>query len=68
MIGKLVLAFAIAFFTAALMGKIIVPWLRKIKAGQSIKENGPTWHMSKSGTPTMGGVIFIMGVAITCIT
>ncbi len=68
MTEKLILAFIVAFITAALLGKIVVPWLRRIKAGQAIKENGPTWHMSKSGTPTMGGIIFIAGVAIACIT
>lgn len=68
MTGKLILAFIIAFFTAALAGKVVVPWLRKLKAGQAIKENGPTWHMSKSGTPTMGGIIFIAAVSVVCIT
>lgn len=68
MTGKLVLAFIIAFVAAAIMGKIVVPWLRRIKAGQSIKENGPTWHMSKAGTPTMGGIIFMFGVTLACLT
>lgn len=68
MTGKLILAFMIAFFTAALAGKIVVPWLRRLKAGQSIKENGPTWHMSKAGTPTMGGIIFIAAVCLVCVT
>ena len=67
MIEKLILAFVTAFLVAALVGKFLVPWLRRIKAGQAIKENGPTWHMSKAGTPTMGGIIFIAGVAAACI-
>lgn len=65
---QLILAFIISFFVAAIMGKYYVPWLRKMKAGQEIKENGPTWHMSKSGTPTMGGVMFIVGIAVVCLT
>jgi len=68
MIEKLILAFIIAFLVAAAVGKFLVPWLRRIKAGQAIKENGPTWHMSKAGTPTMGGIIFIAGVTAVCIT
>lgn len=68
MTGKLILAFVIAFIAAAILGKIVVPWLKRIKAGQSIKENGPTWHMSKAGTPTMGGIIFIFGVTLACLT
>lgn len=68
MIEKLILAFVIAFLISSTVGKVLVPWLRRIKAGQSIKENGPTWHMSKSGTPTMGGIMFIAAVAVVCIT
>lgn len=68
MTGKLISAFVIAFAIAALLGMAVVPWLRKIKAGQSIKENGPKWHMSKQGTPTMGGIIFIGGVAAACLS
>ena len=43
--------------------KGLIPLLRRMKAGQSIKEIGPTWHMSKQGTPTMGGLMFIIGSA-----
>ena len=68
MVGKLFLAFAVSFFIAAAFGIWFVPYLRKIKAGQMIKENGPTWHMSKSGTPTMGGFIFIAGVTAACLS
>ena len=50
---KLILAFVIAFAVSAVVGFFLVPYLKRIKAGQSIKENGPTWHMSKQGTPTM---------------
>ena len=57
-----------AFITAVIGGRFYVPWLKKIKAGQEIKENGPTWHMSKSGTPTMGGVIFISACTLVCLT
>ncbi len=65
---KLTLALVMAFITAVIVGRFYVPWLVKIKAGQEIKENGPTWHMSKSGTPTMGGVIFISACILVCLT
>ena len=65
---KMILAFAIAFFVSALLGSVFVPFLRRIKAGQSIREDGPTWHMSKAGTPTMGGIIFICGVTAACLS
>ena len=40
----------------------MVPLLRRINFGQTIREVGPKWHKKKNGTPTMGGFLFIMGV------
>lgn len=58
-------SFLIAVFTGflitALGGYVIIPWLRKLKYGQTINEIGPTWHQTKQGTPTMGGMMFIIG-------
>ena len=65
---RLIIAFVIGFLAASLIGVFLVPYLRRIKAGQSIREDGPKWHMSKSGTPTMGGIMFIAAVAIVCLT
>ena len=65
---SLILAFLISFAVAVAVGKVYIPWLRKIKAGQEIKTNGPTWHMGKTGTPTMGGVIFIAGITVACLS
>lgn len=65
---NLTLALVLAFIIAVVVGKYYIPWLVKIKAGQAIKENGPAWHMGKSGTPTMGGVIFISACIIVCLT
>jgi len=68
MIFKFILAFTVAFVVSAAFGSMFVPYLRKIKAGQMIREEGPKWHQSKAGTPTMGGIIFILGVAAACLT
>ena len=51
----------VSFLVTLVIGKFLIPELRKLKAGQEIREDGPTWHMSKSGTPTMGGIMFIVG-------
>ena len=51
---------------AGLIGILLLPVLRALKAGQSIREVGPTWHNSKSGTPMMGGLFFILS-SIICI-
>ena len=65
---KLISAFVLAFCFATAFGRFYIPWLRRQKAGQQIKEIGPTWHMNKSGTPTMGGVMFILAVTFVCLT
>lgn len=64
---RLVISFLVAFGVAFLSGKVVIPALRRLKAGQSIKEDGPTWHMSKQGTPTMGGILFIIGLAVAVV-
>jgi len=62
---RIVISFIAAFAAAALSGRVIIPVLHRMKAGQSIKDIGPTWHMAKQGTPTMGGLIFIFGIAVS---
>ena len=51
----------VGFLTAALLGKVLIPVLHRLKFGQTIREEGPAWHRAKQGTPTMGGVLFIIG-------
>ena len=67
MILQVILACVICFAITAVAGKLLIPELVKLKAGQSIKEIGPTWHMTKQGTPTMGGLMFIIGIGITVV-
>jgi phospho-N-acetylmuramoyl-pentapeptide-transferase len=50
----------IAFVLATAGGAVLIPVLQKLKFGQSIRGEGPAWHQNKSGTPTMGGIIFIL--------
>ena len=68
----LLLCVIIGFITAFLSGFAVVPWLRKLKFGQAILDIGPSWHKKKQGTPTMGGILIILGffaaVAVTLIT
>ena len=61
----ILLAFAVSFVLTLVIGRFVLAGLRKLKAGQEIRADGPTWHKSKAGTPTMGGVMFILGVGIT---
>ena len=62
---QLLIAAAVSFVLALLIGKFLIPELHKLKAGQEIREDGPTWHKSKAGTPTMGGIMFILGTGVT---
>ncbi|MFT8888474.1 phospho-N-acetylmuramoyl-pentapeptide-transferase [Ethanoligenens sp.] len=54
----------LAFAISGLSGIWLIPYLHKIKVGQSIREVGPTWHKKKQGTPTMGGFLFICGIVL----
>ncbi|MGM9627554.1 MAG: phospho-N-acetylmuramoyl-pentapeptide-transferase [Faecousia sp.] len=51
---------------SGLLGRLLLPVLRALKAGQSIREVGPTWHNNKAGTPMMGGLMFIFA-SILCL-
>jgi len=57
----MILTAAVSFVVTAVAGKLLIPFLHKLHFGQSIREDGPTWHKSKQGTPTMGGIMFILG-------
>ncbi len=54
---------AIAFVITAAIGPAVIRYLRKMKFGQKILEIGPKWHMNKQNIPTMGGFMFIIGIA-----
>ncbi len=59
-----ILSCIIAMLLALIAGPVIIPVLHKLKFGQEIREIGPSWHKKKSGTPTMGGFIFIIPTVI----
>ncbi len=59
-----VVSSVLSFLIAAVLGPVLIPVLHRLKFGQEIREIGPSWHKKKSGTPTMGGFIFIIPVII----
>ncbi|WP_077622109.1 phospho-N-acetylmuramoyl-pentapeptide-transferase [Sediminibacillus massiliensis] len=61
----LLVTMAIAFLITVLISPVFIPFLRRLKFGQSIREEGPQSHMAKTGTPTMGGVMILLSVAVT---
>lgn len=62
-----ILPMVIAFLITAVLGPVVIPWLTKLKFGQQILEIGPNWHKNKAGTPTMGGIMFIIGVCVSVV-
>ena len=54
----------VAFFITLILGPGLISFLHKLKFGQFIREEGPESHLKKSGTPTMGGIIIMLGIII----
>ncbi len=54
----------ISFFVSVSLGPVIIPFLKRLKAGQTIREEGPRSHLKKNGTPTMGGILILSAVVI----
>lgn len=61
----ILITIAIAFLITVLLSPIFIPFLRRLKFGQSIREEGPKSHQKKSGTPTMGGIMIIVSIIAT---
>lgn len=62
---QIVIPVLIAFVISVALGPVIIPWLRRLKMGQTERVDGVQSHLKKAGTPTMGGVIFLIAVAVT---
>ena len=55
----------LGFLITVLLSPIFIPFLKRLKFGQSIREEGPKSHQKKTGTPTMGGVMILLSIIIT---
>ena len=64
MIQKMIFATIVSFLISVILGPIVIPWLTKLKFGQSVRSDGPKTHLKKAGTPTMGGIIIIISLLI----
>ena len=62
---SMIIAVLAAFAISMILGPIVIPFLRKLKFGQTEREDGVKSHLKKQGTPTMGGVIFLVAITIT---
>ena len=55
----------ISFAISVVLGPVVIPFLRRLKVGQTIREEGPESHLKKNGTPTMGGILILIAIVIT---
>ena len=67
-ITTIIVSVIAGFIVSGVLGWFLIPALRALKAGQSIREVGPTWHNNKAGTPTMGGIMFIVASLLCILT
>ncbi len=60
-----ILPVIISFAVSALLGPVVIPFLRRLKVGQTVRDEGPKQHLKKNGTPTMGGILIMIAVVVT---
>lgn len=64
---RIVIAAILALIITLILGPLMIPVLRVLKFGQNIREEGPKRHLAKAGTPTMGGIIFLVGIVVSAL-
>lgn len=62
-----VMSVVISFVISVLLGPVIIPFLRRLKVGQTVRDDGPQTHLKKSGTPTMGGILILISIVATSV-
>ncbi|MCM1045339.1 MAG: phospho-N-acetylmuramoyl-pentapeptide-transferase [Candidatus Gastranaerophilales bacterium] len=60
-----IVSVVVSFGISALCGPIFIPFLRRLKCGQTVRDDGPKTHLKKTGTPTMGGILILTSLAVT---
>ena len=63
----LIYSILLSFGVSLLLGPLVIPLLKRLKFGQMVRDDGPQTHLSKAGTPTMGGVIILLAAVLTCL-
>ncbi|MCM1253472.1 MAG: phospho-N-acetylmuramoyl-pentapeptide-transferase [Clostridium sp.] len=57
----------ISFAISVILGPVVIPFLKRLKVGQTVRDEGPKEHLKKNGTPTMGGILILISVVLTSI-
>ena len=64
---QIILPVIISFGVCVVLCPVLIPVLKRMKFGQYVRQEGPESHLKKSGTPTMGGIVIVLSIAITCL-
>lgn len=65
--ATILMSVLISFAISVILGPVVIPFLRRLKVGQTVRDEGPKGHLKKNGTPTMGGILILVSVVITSI-
>ncbi len=65
--ATILMSVLISFAISVILGPVVIPFLRRLKVGQTIRDEGPKGHLKKNGTPTMGGILILISVVLTSI-
>lgn len=63
--STVLLSVMLSFAISVVLGPLVIPFLRRLKVGQTERTEGPESHLKKNGTPTMGGILFLVSVVVT---
>ena len=63
--STILMSVLLPFVISVALGPLVIPFLRRLKVGQTVREEGPQSHLKKNGTPTMGGILILVSVVIT---
>lgn len=63
--ATILMSVIISFAISVLLGPVVIPFLRRLKVGQTIRDEGPQSHLKKNGTPTMGGILILISIVLT---
>ncbi len=63
--GTILLSVMLSFAISVVLGPLVIPFLKRLKVGQTERTEGPGSHLKKNGTPTMGGILFLISVVVT---
>ena len=65
--ATILMSVSISFAVSVVLGPVVIPFLKRLKVGQTVRDEGPKEHLKKNGTPTMGGILILISIVVTSI-